>query len=67
MEERAKIQINIARYRCLLRGPLDATMRRVLSEMLSEEEARLAQSTAESRAWNASSPEDAPSPEDMAR
>ena len=58
MDDRAKIQLNIARYRCLLRGPLDATMRRVLSEMLSDEEARLARSTAESRALNAPAPED---------
>lgn len=53
MEDQATMQatmrINIARYQCLLRGPLDEYMRRALSEMLSEEEARLARSDAEHR------------------
>jgi hypothetical protein len=57
MTDQVTMRINIARYRCLLSGALDAHMRRMLSEILSEEEARLARSAAEARRWALSSAE----------
>jgi len=49
MEDQTTVQINIARYRCLLHGPLDEYMRWALSEMLFHEEAKFAQETTHSR------------------
>jgi hypothetical protein len=42
-EDPATIRLAIVRYRCLLRGMLDAYMRHALSEMLAKEESKLTQ------------------------
>ncbi len=47
MDDPATVRLNIARYRCLLRAPIDAYMRRALMEILLEEETKLARQATE--------------------